>query len=136
MSVSDDTTRRVASSSSLSVSVGGSHYSHIRRPSTPGTPSSPPTRTSSLVAGVGVARANYVQAIHDFDPSIMPTGALTHNMYLSFKGGEVIRVHGRDPSGWWDGEVSRSGQTHRGWFPSNYVREVDWDEVGTGVYVN
>jgi hypothetical protein len=62
----------------------------------------------------------------------MPKGTLTHNMYLSFRGGEVIRVHGRDPSGWWDGEISNTNaeQTRRGWFPSNYVREVDFDEVG------
>lgn len=64
----------------------------------------------------------------------MPAGAsLAHNMYLSFKAGEVIRVHGRDPSGWWDGEVAfeEDGvrKSRRGWFPSNYVRELEWDEV-------
>lgn len=65
-------------------------------------------------------------AIHEFDPSIMPSGStLGHNMYLSFQAGEVIRVHGRDSSGWWDGEIG----LRRGWFPSNYVREFEWDEV-------
>lgn len=63
----------------------------------------------------------------------MPTNqSLTHNMYLSFRAGEVIRVHGRDPSGWWDGEVTSQDddrRIRRGWFPSNYVREVEWEEV-------
>ncbi|KAL1410412.1 Ras guanine nucleotide exchange factor bud5 [Vanrija albida] len=118
------THRRV--SSSVSSSAGGTRS---RRPSTPRTPPSPPARTSSL------RPSSHVQAIHDFDPSIMPTNqSLTHNMYLSFRAGEIIRVHGRDPSGWWDGEVMSprpeddDRRIRRGWFPSNYVREVDVDE--------
>ena len=56
-------------------------------------------------------------------------------MYLNFKGGEIIRVHVRDASGWWDGEigmateVERRDGPRRGWFPSNYVREMGWDGV-------
>lgn len=60
-------------------------------------------------------------------------------MYLDFKAGEIIRVHTRDASGWWDGEigtvnvsqevvVGRDGP-RRGWFPSNYVREMGWEGV-------
>lgn len=62
----------------------------------------------------------------------MPSSsALAHNMYLSFNQGEVIRVHGRDRSGWWDGEIPERDGVHsrRGWFPSNYVRELDREEV-------
>lgn len=100
-----------------------------RRSSSPRTPPSPPTRSSSLGA-VDVTRASHVQAIHDFDPSIMPSSSqLTHNMYLSFRAAEVIRVHGRDASGWWDGEIAGEEPLRRGWFPSNYVREVDWTDV-------
>ena len=56
-------------------------------------------------------------------------------MYLTFKAGEIIRVHVRDATGWWDGEIStaleqeeRNGP-RRGWFPSNYVKEMGWDGV-------
>ena len=87
----------------------------------------------------------HVQAIHDFDPSLLAstsTASTNQNMYLTFKAGEIIRVHVRDPTGWWDGEISvglpekekpsdRSGP-RRGWFPSNYVREMGWDGVSPG----
>ena len=79
----------------------------------------------------------HVQAIHDFAPSLLASTAATANpgMYLSFKSGEVIRVHVRNVSGWWDGEIAASevGASteregpRRGWFPSNYVREISHD---------
>lgn len=52
-------------------------------------------------------------------------------MYLRFKTGEVIRVWSKDEKGWWDGEITgtteedkRAGP-RRGWFPSNYVKDID-----------
>ena len=72
----------------------------------------------------------HVQAIHDFHPNSLPSTASAHaGMYLSFKAGEVIRVHVRDSTGWWDGEIAAGGVEgrsgpRRGWFPSNYVREM------------
>lgn len=76
----------------------------------------------------------HVQAIHDFDPALLSSTS-NPGMYLSFNAGEIIRVHVRDATGWWDGEiglgdmeVGRKGP-RRGWFPSNYVREMGWDVV-------
>jgi len=57
------------------------------------------------------------------------------NMYLAFYAGEILRVHVRDATGWWDGEIASVNDTgdpeprkgpRRGWFPSNYVREMGW----------
>nr|XP_018261262.1 uncharacterized protein I303_05698 [Kwoniella dejecticola CBS 10117]OBR83420.1 hypothetical protein I303_05698 [Kwoniella dejecticola CBS 10117] len=45
----------------------------------------------------------------------------TDNSALSFSAGDVIQVFARLESGWWDGMLN--GQ--RGWFPSNYVEDVD-----------
>jgi len=42
---------------------------------------------------------------------------------LNFKSGDVIEVITRLQSGWWDGMLGR----RRGWFPSNYVEEVELD---------
>jgi len=55
--------------------------------------------------------SQYVLAMHDYTPHM---GSAT---CLSFRAGQVIQVHNRDPSGWWDGEL----EGRRGWFPSNYV---------------
>lgn len=88
----------------------------------------------------------HVQAIHDFSPASLTSASAAANpgMYLSFKNGEVIRVHARDPTGWWDGEIAtkinddvasenRTGP-RRGWFPSNYVREMGHDGVSFAYY--
>jgi son of sevenless-like protein len=53
----------------------------------------------------------FVLAMHDYTPQ---SGNAT---CLSFRAGQVIHVHNRDSSGWWDGEI----EGRRGWFPSNYV---------------
>jgi len=39
---------------------------------------------------------------------------------LSFREGDIIVVHKKDPGGWWEGELN--GQ--RGWIPANYVQEM------------
>jgi len=83
----------------------------------------------------------HVQAIHDFDPTqLASTSASNMNMYLAFYAGEILRVHVRDATGWWDGEIASVNDTgdpeprkgpRRGWFPSNYVREMGWVWVST-----
>ncbi|EAL17455.1 hypothetical protein CNBM1480 [Cryptococcus deneoformans B-3501A] len=90
------------------------------------------TPTSPISAS---PKFSHAQAIHDFDPSLLAsTSSSNSNLYLSFKAGEIIRVHVRDPTGWWDGEITskvaadNDGRTlRRGWFPSNYIREIEWD---------
>jgi len=39
---------------------------------------------------------------------------------LSFKEGDVIIIHKKDPGGWWEGELNGK----RGWIPANYVAEI------------
>lgn len=78
--------------------------------------------------------ATHVQAIHDFDPTRVASAAASNPMmYLRFKAGDIIRVHTRDERGWWDGEVSTADDLRigprRGWFPSNYVREMGLENV-------
>ncbi|KAJ3105728.1 hypothetical protein HDU96_008455 [Phlyctochytrium bullatum] len=51
-----------------------------------------------------------VVALHDYTS--------TESTCLSFRRGDFIYVHGKDPSGWWDGTIRGT----RGWFPSNYVQ--------------
>lgn len=65
-----------------------------------------------------------VQTLHDFQPDNNDQGT-----YLPFRAGEIIRVYNREKSGWWDGEV----QGRRGWFPSNYVVELELDANGVSV---
>ncbi|SGY17667.1 BQ5605_C015g07853 [Microbotryum silenes-dioicae] len=57
------------------------------------------------------SHAEYCRALHDFSPQHPST-------CLAFSKGEVIRIFGKDQSGWWDGELRGT----RGWFPSNYVQ--------------
>jgi len=105
-------------------------------------PSSSPLYTQPMPAVTPQRIPTHAQAIHDFDPSLLAstsTASSSPNMYLNFKAGEIIRVHVRDGTGWWDGEISsvveaekRDGP-RRGWFPSNYVREMGWDGVSLSV---
>ncbi|KAJ3215062.1 hypothetical protein HDU67_000842 [Dinochytrium kinnereticum] len=62
--------------------------------------------------------SNYVAvvvALHDYSSS--------EATCLSFRKGELIYVHSKDSSGWWDGTT----RNHRGWFPSNYVEAANVD---------
>lgn len=65
-----------------------------------------------------------VIALYDFTPA--PSSTKSY-LCLAFEAGMRIRVHGKDPSGWWDGELlaGDAGPVKRGWFPSNFVREFD-----------
>jgi hypothetical protein len=58
---------------------------------------------------------DFARALHDFVPSAGSTTC------LSFKAGQLIRIHNKDASGWWDAEVDG----RRGWLPSNFVEA--WD---------
>lgn len=73
-----------------------------------------------------------VIALYDFTPA--PTGTKSY-LCLSFEAGDRIRVHSKDASGWWDGEllVGDSVAVRRGWFPSNFVKEYDAGEETVGV---
>ena len=115
-------------------SKGPRHQASLSQSSTKDLP---PTPISPTIHG----RPTHVQAIHDFNPLLLASAAgstSSANMYLPFKAGEIIRVHVRDTTGWWDGEISvvdaeeeaRKGP-RRGWFPSNYVREMGVDGVST-----
>lgn len=84
------------------------------------------------------AHSTHVQAIHDFNPGLLaPSPNMGSNLYLPFFAGDILKVHVRDQTGWWDGEMAsvpadgeepRKGP-RRGWFPSNYVREMGWSSV-------
>ncbi|KAJ9102361.1 hypothetical protein QFC21_002761 [Naganishia friedmannii] len=65
-----------------------------------------------------------VLALYDYSPA--PTSTKSY-LCLSFEAGDRIRVHSKDASGWWDGEllVGDSVAVKRGWFPSNFVREYE-----------
>ncbi|KAL7424779.1 Ras guanine nucleotide exchange factor bud5 [Cryptotrichosporon argae] len=99
-------------------------YEHARYGSASSRPSPPTSPTP------------FVQAIHDFDPTIMAASASrAHDQYLAFRAGEVLRVHVRDPTGWWDGELTAPAserRARRGWFPSNYVRDLDDLQAAAG----
>ncbi|KAK9723271.1 hypothetical protein K7432_002068 [Basidiobolus ranarum] len=45
----------------------------------------------------------------------------TYNACLPFKQGQLIHVHNKDDSGWWDGTCNGL----RGWFPSSYVISIE-----------
>ncbi|WVQ68268.1 uncharacterized protein L199_006475 [Kwoniella botswanensis] len=49
----------------------------------------------------------------------------TDHSALSFNAGDLIQVFARLESGWWDGMLD--GQ--RGWFPSNYVEEINEEDL-------
>ncbi|EIN12823.1 ras GEF [Punctularia strigosozonata HHB-11173 SS5] len=59
----------------------------------------------------------FVKALYDYD-SEDPSA-------LSFRRGDIIEVLTRLESGWWDGLLGEE----RGWFPSNYVRNVEPHEL-------
>jgi len=46
-----------------------------------------------------------------------------NNDELTFKKGDLITVTQREDGGWWEGTSQETGKT--GWFPTNYVKEVD-----------
>lgn len=82
----------------------------------------PPSRAGTGGNGVGtggrgneVPRQYMVRAQFDFEASD-PSA-------LSFRAGDLIEVYTMLESGWWDGMLG----DQRGWFPSNFVEEVDYE---------
>lgn len=70
------------------------------------------TSTHNRTASVGSPPLfEFVKAKYDYSPD--------HPSGLPFYAGQIIRVHYKDQSGWWDGECGNV----RGWFPSNYLLE-------------
>jgi son of sevenless-like protein len=65
-----------------------------------------------------------VVALYDFTPAATSTKSY---LCLAFEAGDRIRVHSKDASGWWDGEllIGDSVAVKRGWFPSNFVKDYD-----------
>lgn len=59
-----------------------------------------------------------VIALYDF-PGTQPS-------HLPLFLGDTVYVLSKHESGWWDGCVQADGELSRGWFPSNYVRLVNY----------
>ena len=97
--VSPDTSSTNASATSLLIPAPRHHSPSRSRSASPDV---------DETVGLG---PEYVLAMHDYTPQ---SGNAT---CLAFRAGQVIQVHNRDTSGWWDGEL----EGRRGWFPSNYV---------------
>ncbi len=61
----------------------------------------------------GASAATVVKAVYSFKGS--------HNDELNFRKGAIITLTQKEDGGWWEGTLD--GKT--GWFPSNYVKEVE-----------
>jgi hypothetical protein len=64
--------------------------------------------------------SSHVEAKFDFEAQ--------DESQLSLKQGDIIQVISRLKSGWWDGVCNGN----RGWFPSNYVQDIDISQVQGG----
>ncbi|KAL6612339.1 SH3 domain-containing protein [Neocallimastix sp. 'constans'] len=64
--------------------------------------------------------SSHVEAKFDFEAQ--------DETQLSLKQGDIIQVISRLSSGWWDGICNGN----RGWFPSNYVQDID---ISVGVFI-
>jgi hypothetical protein len=81
-------------------------------------PSTSPRNGAKSGPTTPVSPRYIVRAQFDFDASD-PSA-------LSFKSGDVIEVYTMLESGWWDGMLDG----RRGWFPSNFVEELNEDDEG------
>ena len=44
--------------------------------------------------------------------------------------GDILKLIKKVDGAWWEGELVKKGQNNsRGWFPSNYVRELKQSEI-------
>jgi hypothetical protein len=125
--------------SSAGSSTLGSHHANTHADA---NATSPRQQTTTTTPGATSSRPREpiarAQALHDFDPALLPLHSAGTNinlsMYLPLRAGEVVRVFVKDVKGWWDGEAMVEGagdkaRKRRGWFPSNYVRELGSREV-------
>jgi len=62
---------------------------------------------------------SYYKAKHTYAPE--------NTDELSFKKGDVLKLIKKVDGAWWEGELVKNGT--RGWFPSNYVRELKQAEI-------
>lgn len=47
----------------------------------------------------------------------------TDNNQLTLSVGDLVKIRAKSPTGWWEGEVQKKGESKRiGWFPGNYVQ--------------
>ncbi|KAM0790332.1 hypothetical protein ACM66B_003217 [Microbotryomycetes sp. NB124-2] len=80
-----------------------------------------------------VATRVLVRALHSFDAPVSVNGDKRgeksfSGACLSFKRGQLVTVSHKDSSGWWHGQLeSEDGRS--GWFPSNYVEQIDDNET-------
>jgi hypothetical protein len=81
-------------------------------------PSTSPRNGAKTGPTTAISPRYIVRAQFDFDASD-PSA-------LSFKSGDVIEVYTMLESGWWDGMLDG----RRGWFPSNFVEELNEDDEG------
>lgn len=81
-------------------------------------PSTSPRNGAQTGPTTPISPRYIVRAQFDFDASD-PSA-------LSFKSGDVIEVYTMLESGWWDGMLDG----RRGWFPSNFVEELNEDDEG------
>jgi len=65
---------------------------------------------------------SYYKAKHTYSPE--------NTDELSFKKGDILKLIKKVDGAWWEGELVKKGQNNsRGWFPSNYVRELKQSEI-------
>jgi hypothetical protein len=89
----------------------------------PLTPTSPSSLTSSIPTtrprngSTSTTNPLIVRALYDYHSS--------DTTNLSFQAGTLIRVLTQLQSGWWDGCIDGE----RGWFPCNFVTEVDGQQL-------
>jgi len=97
-------------------------YASIPSPTT--TPTRPRQQSTTTTTTTSNSIANntplIVRALYDYHSP--------DSSNLSFQAGTLIRVLTQLPTGWWDGCIDGE----RGWFPRNFVTEVDMDELGFG----
>lgn len=82
------------------------------------------------------------KVVHDFTPPNSTTTANNNNNnnsedhastaneqhVLTLTRGQLIKCYNKHETGWWDGQLQDHAQT-RGWFPSNYVVQLEHSTV-------
>ncbi|GAA95817.1 hypothetical protein E5Q_02474 [Mixia osmundae IAM 14324] len=99
------------------------------------------TRAVDIFQDAMDVQPEWVEALHAYTPSdamlARPQDTSdgepsAQKACLAFNPGDLIRVIHKDPSGWWDGCIKQERALVRGWFPSNYVREIQIESLRDG----
>src|SRR5262245_40153027 len=89
-----------------------------------------PTRSSTTSAATATAMPSRPRTISNSGPPLIVRALYDYHSSdstnLSFQAGTLIRVLTQLQSGWWDGCIDGE----RGWFPCNFVTEVDGETLG------